>query len=121
VPNVISVLVVEDEVLIRMNIVLHLEDEGFEVFEAAHADEAIGMMQQHDQIRLIFTDLNMPGSMDGLKLAAYVKDRWPSVRIILTSGKRMLDVTDLPDGSMFFAKPYRLDSVTAGMRELLSD
>jgi len=118
---VVTVLVVEDEALIRTNLVFHLEDEGFEVFEAADARQAIALMEQHASIQLLFTDLNMPGSMDGLKLTAYVRDRWPPVKIMMTSGKRLLEVTDLPDGSLFFAKPYQLASVTHAMRELLSD
>lgn len=116
----VTVLVVEDEALIRLNLVLHLEDEGFEVFEAANADQAIALLEQHENIQLLFTDLNMPGSMDGLMLTAYVKDRWPPVRIIMTSGKRVLEVTDLPDGSVFFAKPYPLASVTRAIQELLA-
>jgi two-component system, response regulator PdtaR len=115
-----TVLVVEDEPLIRLNLVLHLEEEGFEVFEAENADQAIALMEQHGRIQLLFTDLNMPGSMDGLMLTAYVRNRWPPVRIIMTSGKRVLEVTDLPDGSVFFAKPYPLASVTRAIHELLT-
>jgi len=114
-----AVLVVEDEAIIRMNIALHLEDEGFTVFEASNANQAIAVLERHPEIRVVFTDLNMPGSMDGLKLTAYVRDRWPPIRIIMTSGKRMLEVTDLPDGSLFFAKPYELVQVTSAIRELL--
>jgi len=115
-----QVLVVEDEPLVRMATSLYLEDSGFEVFEAADADEAIALLERHPSIRLVFTDIDMPGSMDGLKLAAFVRDRWPPIRIIVTSGKRMVEVTDLPDGSMFFAKPYGLDAVTAAMHELVA-
>ncbi|MEO9229757.1 MAG: response regulator [Devosia sp.] len=116
-----TVLVVEDETIIRMNMVLHLEDEGFVVFEAASADEAITMLNAHQEVRVLFTDIDMPGSMDGLKLSAYVRERWPPVRIIVTSGKRMVEVTDLPDGSMFFSKPYQLDNVVVAIRELVSN
>ena len=62
----------------------------------------------------------MPGSMDGLKLSAAVRDRWPPVKIVVTSGHRMIEVTDLPDGSVFFSKPYQHDLVVSSMRELLS-
>ena len=115
-----QVLVVEDEALVRLVIVMHLVDEGFEVFEAANADEAIALLEQHPSIHLLFTDIDMPGSMDGLRLSGFVRDRWPPVRIIVTSGKRMVEITDLPAGSMFFPKPYQLDEVTTAMNELLA-
>jgi CheY-like chemotaxis protein len=114
----IRILVVEDEPLVRMNIAMHLGDEGFEVLEASNADDAIALLEQHPTINLVFTDIDMPGSMDGLKLSAFVRKRWPPVRIIVTSGKRLVEITELPDGSMFFAKPYQLDVVTTAMREL---
>lgn len=115
-----QILVVEDEPLVRMVIALHLADEGFDVFEAADAEEAIVFLERHPSINLLFTDIDMPGSMDGLKLSAFVRDRWPPVRIIVTSGKRMIEVTDLPAGSMFFPKPYQLDAVATAMRELVA-
>ena len=68
----------------------------------------------------MFTDIDMPGSMDGLKLAAAVRDRWPPVKIIVTSGHRMVEITDLPDGSVFFSKPYRHTDVMQSMQKLLS-
>ena len=116
----IAVLVVEDETLIRMDVVDQLEAEGFIVFEAATADQAIEVLHREPTIRILFTDIDMPGSMDGLKLAAAVRDRWPPVKIIVTSGHRMIEVTDLPDGSVFFAKPYRHDGVVTSIRELLA-
>lgn len=114
-----AVLVVEDEFLIRMDVVDQLEREGFEVFEAADADAAIAVLEAFDQIRLVFTDIDMPGSMDGLKLAAAVRDRWPPVKIVVTSGRRLVEITDMPDGSVFFSKPYQHDAVMASMRALL--
>ncbi|WP_342778220.1 response regulator [Mesorhizobium norvegicum] len=83
----ICVLVVEDEPLIRMDIVDFLLGEGFEVLEAANADEAIDLLEANAQIQIMFTDIDMPGSMDGIKLAAAVRDRWPPVRIVATSGQ----------------------------------
>ena len=80
-----AILIVEDEPLIRIGIVSEIEDAGFTVFEAGNADEAIKLMETHEEISLIFTDINMPGSMDGLKLAHYVRGRWPPVKIIVTS------------------------------------
>eukprot|EP01035_Chromulina_nebulosa_P042709 gene42709-57821_t len=84
-PDGITVLVVEDEILVRMDIAMSLEAEGFVVLEAANADEAIDILNSRSDIRLMFTDIDMPGSMDGLKLAMAVRDRWPPVKIIVTS------------------------------------
>ena len=117
----ISVLVVEDETLIRFNVVDALEDAGYDVFEAANADDAIAILAVTPSIRLVFTDIDMPGSMDGLKLAAAVRNRWPPVKIIVTSGHRIVQITDMPDGSVFFSKPYAHLAVLQSMRELLSD
>jgi CheY-like chemotaxis protein len=116
----IAVLVVEDEILVRMDIAGQLEDEGFIVFEASNADQAIAVLQEQPSIRLMFTDIDMPGSMDGLKLAAAVRDRWPPIRIVVTSGHRVVDIADLPDGSMFISKPYRHAAMMNSVRELLS-
>lgn len=80
----IAVLIVEDEPLIRVGAVSLMEDAGFAVYEATSADAAIHMLELHEEIRLIFTDINMPGSMDGLKLAHCVRGRWPPVEIIVT-------------------------------------
>ena len=115
----ISVLVVEDEALILMDIADQLEDEGFQVYQAANADLAIALLVTHVDIRLVFTDIDMPGSMDGLMLAAAVRRRWPPVKIIVTSGARLVEITDLPNGSVFFAKPYIHHAVVQSMRSLL--
>ena len=116
----IGVLVVEDEPLVRMDVVDQLEREGFRVFEAATADQAVALLEAQQTIRLLFTDIDLPGSMDGLKLAAAVRNRWPPVKIIVTSGHRTIEVTDMPDGSVFFAKPYRHAGVMTSIRELLA-
>mgnify|MGYP000034916248 CR=1 FL=1 len=112
------VLVVEDEALVRMDIVSHLEDEGFIVLEADSADAAIQILETNLEVAILFTDIDMPGSMDGLKLSAAVRDRWPPVKIVVTSGHRQVEITDLPDGSVFHAKPYRHADVIASFREL---
>jgi len=119
-PNKVSVLVVEDETLIRLEFVFQLEAEGFEVFEAANADQAIVLLDTKPSIRVMFTDIDMPGSMDGLKLAAAVRDRWPPVKIIVTSGHRQVESADLPEGSVFFSKPYLHRAVLQSMRDLLA-
>lgn len=115
----LKVLVVEDEPLVRIDISDLLEDAGFHVIEAANADEAIAALEADSEITLIFTDVDMPGSMDGLRLAAAVSDRWPPVRIIVTSGHRTVEITDIPDGSVFFSKPYRAHEIISSMNELL--
>lgn len=118
--NIATVLLVEDEALIRMDIADQLEGEGLVVLQAANAKEAIDILERNSSIRLIFTDIDMPGSMDGLKLAAAVRDRWPPVKIIVTSGHRIVEITDLPDGSVFFSKPYKHIEVLTSMREMLA-
>lgn len=116
-----QVLIVEDEPLLRMDMADHLNAEGFSVFEAQDADEAIVILERNPGIHLVFTDIDMPGSMDGLKLAAAVRDRWPPVKIIVTSGHRTVEITDLPDGSMFFSKPYSPPYIISAMLEMIQD
>jgi CheY-like chemotaxis protein len=116
----IAVLVVDDEVLVRLDVAEQLREAGYEVLEASNADEAIDILNVTPSIRLLFTDIDMPGTMDGLRLAAAVRDRWPPVKIIVTSGHRMVDITEIPDGSMFFSKPYAPPDVLRSMRDLLS-
>ncbi|NTB87574.1 response regulator [Agrobacterium tumefaciens] len=117
--NGVTVLVVEDEVLVRMDIAQSLEDEGFIVLEASNADDAILLLDAHSEIRLMFTDIDMPGSMDGLKLAAAVRDRWPPVQIIVTSGHRQMGDNALPVVGRFFSKPYDPSPVTHAIREMI--
>jgi CheY-like chemotaxis protein len=116
----ITVIVVEDETLVRMDIAMSLENEGFIVIEASNADEAIAILNVHPEIQLMFTDIDMPGSMDGLKLAAAVRDRWPPVKIIVASGHRQLSDELLPVEGRFFSKPYDHARVIMTMRELLT-
>jgi CheY-like chemotaxis protein len=114
------VLVVEDEPLLRMAAVSFLEDAGFEVIEAADADEAIKFLESRNNIRLIFTDIDMPsGSMNGLRLAKAVRDRWPPVEIIIVSGHQVPHATELPERSRFFPKPYNEAEMVSTMREML--
>ncbi|MDM9649272.1 response regulator [Rhizobium sp. S163] len=117
--NGITVLVVEDEALVRMDIALLLEDEGFHVLEASNADDAISLLDAHPEVRLMFTDIDMPGSMDGLKLAAAVRDRWPPVKIIVTSGHRHMSDDTLPIVGRFFSKPYDPSRVIHAIREMI--
>jgi len=116
----IAALVVEDEPLIRMAIIDSLEDEGFDVFEAENADQAIVLLADNPSIQIMFTDIDMPGSLDGLKLAAAVRDRWPPVQIVVTSGHHIVEIADLPEGSMFFSKPYNHRDIAASFRRLVA-
>ncbi|WP_320197477.1 response regulator [Agrobacterium sp. rho-13.3] len=118
--NGITVLVVEDEILIRMDITTFLEDEGFTVHEAADADEAIAILNRNPDIKVMFTDVDMPGTMDGLKLAAAVRDRWPPVQIIVTSGHQQLSDDLLPVQGRFFSKPYDRSRVINAIREMVA-
>jgi two-component system, response regulator PdtaR len=115
-----AVLIVEDEPLIRMGAVYQIEDAGFEVYEAASADAAIALLELHKEIRLIFTDVDMPGSMDGLKLAHYVRGRWPPVKIIVTSGHVKVAEESLPAGALFLPKPYDPAEITQKVREMIA-
>jgi CheY-like chemotaxis protein len=111
------VLIVEDEPLVRFSAVRAIEDVGFEVIEAANADEAIRILENRSDIRVVFTDIHMPGSIDGLKLAHAVRNRWPPIKIIVTSGRGRVSEQDLPEGGRFFAKPYKPTQITDTIRE----
>ncbi|MET3924373.1 response regulator [Devosia sp. 2618] len=114
-----TVLVVEDEPLVRMAIVDHLIDEGFVVLEAANADEAVAILVTNLTIHIMFTDIDMPGGTDGLKLAAAVRDRWPPIKIVVTSGHRAIAAGDLPAEAQFFSKPYSPDTIVNTFRQLM--
>ncbi len=114
----ISVLIVEDEVLIRMSMVDELEDAGFTVFEASNAEQAIEMLIANSAIEVMFTDIDMPGGIDGLKLAASVRDRWPPIKIIVTSGHRQINVQALPVEARFVIKPYDPMAIIRSIREM---
>ena len=118
--HAIAVLVVEDDALVRLGIVDELEDAGFEVFEAANADGVIDILIANSHISVMFTDVDMPGGVDGLKLAASVRDRWPPITIIITSGHRAVDLDDLPVRARFMAKPYNPDAVVRSIREMVA-
>ncbi len=113
------ILIVEDEFLLRLDSAETIESAG-EVIQAANADEAIAILNARPDIHVVFTDIQMPGSMDGLKLARFVRDRWPPIKIVATSGHVTVDQDDLPDGSVFLPKPYRGAEVVATLREMTS-
>ncbi len=112
------VLVVEDEFLLRIDAVDMVAAAGFEVIEAGNADEAIEILEARPDVTVVFTDIQMPGSMDGLKLARAIRGRWPPIKIIATSGRPNVGEPDLPEGGRFLPKPYSLHQVTGALREL---
>ena len=109
-----TVLVVEDDFLIREMIQEALEDAGYQVMVASDADVAVTILEVRQDIHLVFTDIEMPGSMDGLKLGAAVRDRWPPVHIIVTSGDER--PPGLPADALFLSKPYGYLAVVAAIR-----
>ncbi|NKL20654.1 response regulator [Rhizobium leguminosarum] len=114
------VLVVEDSTIIRMGAVDLVSSAGYEALEACDADEAIRILESRNDIDLVFTDVQMPGTMDGIKLSHYIRDRWPPVRLIVASGEAILEESNLPTGSRFFSKPYDSHAITDAMAHLLS-
>jgi CheY-like chemotaxis protein len=114
------VLVVEDELLIRMAAVDQLERQGFTMLEAASGQEALDRIALGDRVDVVFTDVNMPGDVDGLMLAREVNQLWPGVGIIVTSGKAVIDPQDLPAGCRFYPKPYKSETIHAAIRALLA-
>ncbi|MGY6251646.1 response regulator [Bosea thiooxidans] len=112
------VLVVEDEALLRMDAADLLSEAGHTVLEAANADEAIALLEVRKDITVVLTDVEMPGSMDGLRLARAVRDRWPPVTIIVVSGRLAPGKADLPDGVPFLSKPYAPSSLLGLLERL---
>ena len=109
------VLVVEDEVLLRLSATSMLEDAGFDTLEAASADEAIRHLETNERIQIVFTDIHMPGSMDGLRLAAAIRNRWPPIELVLTSGHVRVAEQDIPERGRFLPKPYSSEQLIRTM------
>jgi len=114
------VLVAEDDVLVRLMIADALRDQGLTVIEAANADEALSVLQSSAAVSLLLTDIQMPGNMDGLVLAAFVHETLPATKVILTSGVHPKD--SLPAAAhAFFLKPYDVTALVGQVKELLTD
>ena len=114
-----AVLVVEDEMMLRMRAVDIVEDAGFSPIEAVSADDALAILESRSDIELLFTDIQMPGRMDGLELAYAVHERWPLIKIILVSGQLTLADADKPTDSRFFRKPLDVRQMIAEMRDMM--
>ena len=113
------VLVVEDEMLLRMRAVDMVEDAGYTPVEAVDADEAVKILESRSDIALMFTDIQMPGSMDGLGLAHSVHERWPPIKIVVVSGALKLADIELPADSRFFGKPLEPKEMIAEMQNMI--
>jgi CheY-like chemotaxis protein len=114
------VLVVEDEFFSRLHAVDLVEAAGFRAIEASNADEAIAILEARKDIRIVFTDIDMPGSMDGLRLARAIRERWPPIELILTSGHVDVTDSDVPERGLFFSKPYRDQAIITALRRFAS-
>ena len=115
-----AVLIVEDEAILRLHAVDLVEEAGFTAIEASNADEAVAILESRSDISLLFTDVHMPGSMDGLKLAHAVRNRWPPIKIVVVSGHMQVDQNDMPTDSRFFGKPFQADKMIAELRAMIT-
>ncbi len=116
--NALKVLVVEDEPLIRLGLASLMEEAGFDALEASSADEAIRIIERDPSLSVIITDVDMPGSMDGIRLAHFVRNRWPPIQFVVISGKVDVVPGELPAGARFFTKPAQENALIAAVREL---
>ena len=114
-----TVLVVENEAIIRRELVCQLIEAGISVLEASNAAEAISMLDARPDIDVLVTDIQMPGSMDGLRLAHHVHDRWPPLKIVVLSGRRDTQIAELPQDSLFIEKPYRPEAVISALAQVM--
>ena len=120
-PDQILVLVADDEELVRFVVVEALHDAGLEVMEAEHAEGALDILQIHaTRIHVLFTDIQMPGVMDGLALAHHTAKHWPEIALLITSARPHPGRTKLPKKSRFLAKPYHHQHVIRHIRELVA-
>lgn len=116
--NTHTILLVEDEAIIRFELADFFRDAGYEVFEAGDADEAIAVLSEDLSIRVVLTDIQLPGSMDGLKLAHYVRDRYPPTVLLLTSGGVHIEDGLLPRDSRFISKPFDATRILKQIEEM---
>jgi CheY-like chemotaxis protein len=113
------VLIVEDEALTRVGAVAMVEDAGFHAIGVTNADEAVRLLENRDDIRAVFTDIQMPGSVDGLGLIWLVRNRWPAVAPLVTSGRSSMAEVEVPNGVRFLPKPYMPSEIQTALRELI--
>jgi two-component system, response regulator PdtaR len=116
-PSSLAVLVVDDEPLIRMDIAATIENASFRVYEAANADDAVALLESREDIKVVITDVEMPGSMNGIELAHFAQAYRP-LKIIVASGKRDVAARDLPPGAVFLPKPVHPSHLVENLRDL---
>jgi DNA-binding NtrC family response regulator len=112
-----AILIVEDEAFIRYDLVDFFEDTGFEVFDAEDADAAIELMAAQPSIRVVLTDVDMPGAMDGVKLAHFIRDRYPPTLLLIASGAVKLRPGEMPAGARFIPKPFDPRAILVTIRQ----
>lgn len=112
------VLVVEDEPILRLDAIDMIERAGFEAVEALSSADAIRILEERLDIRLVYMDLDMPRSRKGIEIAAAIRERWPPIEIILTAAYFTRDSIDLPDRAEFYPKPVRPEEIIAAMHRL---
>ncbi|MCB8877967.1 response regulator [Acidisoma silvae] len=113
-----TILVVEDDPLLRLTAADMVEGAGFECLEAGGADEALSILEERSDIRIVFSDIDMPPGADGITLAAEIKERWPQIAIVLTSGHYKPPEIAMPHGGMFFPKPIKENEVISAFKKL---
>ena len=116
-----KLLLVEDEVFVRLVSSEFLSEAGYEVVEAESADEALHLLEVASEFHVMFSDIRMPGSMNGLELAKVVHERWPAIKILLTSGDTWPSRGEMPVSGQFLAKPYQVDVLQQRLANLLDD
>jgi DNA-binding NtrC family response regulator len=114
-----TILLVEDDALLRWNAAEIAEDAGFAVLQAADADAALKIIGEHEEVGILFTDVHMPGSMNGVRLAHVVHERWPDVALIITSGEMRPQKAKIPDNGIFIPKPYTHQELTLALNEMV--
>ena len=113
------VLIVEDQYLLQFAALELVESAGFIGICASNADDAIKILEARQDIRIVLTDVEMPGTMDGVKLAHFIRERWPPVHLIIVSGIAVLNESQLPYGTKFFSKPYHDETIIAELHRLM--
>ena len=111
-----SILIVEDEVLTGEHLEFVLREAGYEAILAGSAEEAIAVLEHRDDVYLVVTDINLPGDSNGLQLAALVRDRWPSINVIIVTGYGAPKSEEIPSGSLFVPKPYSTQKMIEAVR-----
>ena len=114
-----AVLVVEDEELVRLNSCETLEAAGLKVLEAANAEEGVALRETHPEIRVLVTDVRMPGWMSGIDLARLVEKKWPEISILVTSAYYTAEEGELPENMTLFPKPFSPDALAREVRLLM--